>query len=71
MPLPQKEALRPLTVVELTTLERLTEASRARVDAARRAGALLAVAAGWPQGGRLWRLPSRSASAAGVRSPPS
>lgn len=48
MPKPQKEALRPLTVAEQTTLERLTQASSARVDEARRAGALLAVAAGRP-----------------------
>src|SRR5215211_4813379 len=46
MPVPQKAALRVLTVAEQTTLERLTQTSSARVDQARRAVALLAVAQG-------------------------
>jgi transposase len=48
MPKPQKEGLRALTVAEQATLERLTQASSARVDHARRARALLAVAQGRP-----------------------
>ena len=48
MPKPRKEALRALTAAEQTALERLTQASSARVDQARRARALLAVAQGQP-----------------------
>lgn len=46
MPKPRKETLRALTVAEQTTVERLTQASSARVDQMRRATALLAVAHG-------------------------
>ena len=45
---PQAETLRPVTVEERTALEGLTRASSARVDEARRARALLAVAQGRP-----------------------
>jgi transposase len=63
MPKPQPEALRPLMVAEQTTLERLTQASSARVDEARRAGALLAVAAGRPFAQAAQRAGFRSGSA--------
>ena len=46
MPVPQKVALRVLAVVEQAALERLTQASGARVDQVRRAVALRAVAQG-------------------------
>lgn len=46
MPVPQKAALRALTLAEQTTLERLPQASSARVDQVRRAVALMAVAQG-------------------------
>jgi transposase len=48
MPKPQTETLRPLTAAEQRALERLTQASSARVDRVRRARALLAVAQGQP-----------------------
>lgn len=48
MPKPQAETLRPLTAEEQRALERLTQASSARVDRVRRARALLAVAQGRP-----------------------
>src|SRR5262245_39357628 len=48
MATPQKEPLRPLTPAEQSGLERLAQASSARVDQARRARALLAVAGGHP-----------------------
>lgn len=48
MPAPQRDRLRPLTTDERVALERLTQASSARVDAVRRARALLAVADGQP-----------------------
>ncbi len=44
----QKQPLRPLTPAEQSSLERLAQASSARVDQARRARALLAVARGHP-----------------------
>ena len=43
---PQKEPLRPMTSEEQAALDRITKAGSARVDRARRARALLAVAAG-------------------------
>ncbi len=46
MPTPQKEPLRSRTATEQITLERLTQASSARVDEARRARAVRAVALG-------------------------
>jgi transposase len=46
MPVAAKITLRPLTSEETCELERLTRATRARVDQVRRARALLAVAAG-------------------------
>ncbi len=69
MPKPQKDPLRPLTAAERGTLKRRTEASSARVDEARRAGALLAVAAGRPfaQAARQAGLRSGSAVADLVR----
>ncbi|MFN2534086.1 MAG: helix-turn-helix domain-containing protein [Pseudonocardiaceae bacterium] len=48
MATPQKESLRDLTAVERAALERLTFASSTRVDAVRRAWALLEVARGQP-----------------------
>lgn len=48
MPKPQTETLRPLMAAEQRALERLTQASSARVDRVRRARALLAVAEGRP-----------------------
>jgi transposase len=59
---PQKEALRPLTAAEQATLERLTQASSARVDEVRRAGALLAVAAGRPLAQAAQQVGFRSGS---------
>lgn len=46
MATPQKEPLRPLTVEEQRTLERIARATSERLDRVRRAQALLAVAAG-------------------------
>jgi len=65
MPKPQTEPLRPLTAEEQTALERLTQASSARVDEARRARALLAVTQGQPfaQAARQAGLHSGSAVA--------
>jgi transposase len=60
MPVPQQAALRALTEAEQTTLERLTQASSARVDQVRRAVALLAVAQG--------RSLAQAAAQAGFRS---
>lgn len=48
MATPQKEPLRPLTPAEQSGLERLAQASSARVDQVRRARALLVVAQGEP-----------------------
>jgi transposase len=48
MPKPQAEMVRPLTTEEQHALERLTQASSARVDQVRRARALRAVAQGRP-----------------------
>lgn len=48
MATPQKEPLRPLTAAEQASLERLAQASSARVDQVRRARALLAVMRGLP-----------------------
>lgn len=64
MPKPQQEALRPLTVSEQATPERLTHASSARVYEARGAAALLAVAAGRPFAQAAQRAGLRSGSAA-------
>ena len=60
MPVPPKATLRALTVTEQTTLERLTQAGSARVDQARRAVALIAVAQG--------RSVAQAADQAGFRS---
>jgi transposase len=57
----QKERLRPLTIAEQRELKTIVEASSERVDRARRATALLAVA-----GGQSF---SAAARAAGYRSP--
>jgi transposase len=57
----QKERLRPLTIAEQRELKRITKASSERVDRAKRATALLAVA-----GGQSF---SAAARAAGFRSP--
>lgn len=45
---PQQEALRPLSSMEREVLDRIQRSSSERVDRVRRAGALLAVAAGLP-----------------------
>lgn len=58
---PQKEPLRALTSEEQVGLERIARAGSERVDRARRARALLAVAAGQPF--------ARAAAQAGLRSP--
>ena len=48
MPTPQKEVLRPLSAEEQAALEQVLQASSARVDEARRARAVVAVAQGAP-----------------------
>ncbi len=63
MPAPQRNPLRPLTADERLALERLTQASSARVDAVRRARALLAVADGESFVAAARRAGSRSGSA--------
>jgi transposase len=60
MPARPKDALRPLSSDERLALERLTQASSARVDVVRRARAVLAVADGQPF--------ARAAGVAGLRS---
>lgn len=60
---PQKEPLRPMTAEEQAALERLTQASSARVDQVRRAAALLAVAQGLPFAQAAQRAGFRSGTA--------
>ncbi len=63
MPKPQNEPLRALTAEEQTALERLTQASSARVDEARRARALLVVVQGRPFAQAAQQAGFRSGSA--------
>jgi transposase len=62
MPKPQREAFRALTAAEQAALEQLTRASSVRVDQARRARALLAVAQGRPFAEAARRAGFRSGS---------
>jgi transposase len=63
MATPQQDPVRPVTVTERATLERLAAASSARVDRVRRATALLAVARGQPFAGAARQAGFRSGTA--------